>query len=93
MSARKSVSQVQRHSHGCKIQRKDGTIKSHVESWDKVCKGDAKERIMAWQKSQLEEPAASSDQPANEADEASGTDESCDANLLIDEENASDVYR
>ena len=64
----------------CKIQRKDGTIKTHVESWDKVGKGEAKERIMAWQKSQLEEPAANSDQPANEADEASGTDESCDGN-------------
>jgi len=64
----------------CKIQRKDGVIKTHVESWDKGGKGEAKERIIALQNSQLGEPAANSDQPANEADEASGTDESCDGN-------------
>ena len=36
---------------------------------------------------------ANSDQPANDADEASGTHESCDENLPIAEESSSDVDR
>ena len=67
----------------CKVRHKDGSTTTHVESWDKVGKGEAKERIRAWSQTHLSDffsdPADSSHHPANEADEAYERDEADEA--------------